>query len=135
MPFYEYQCAACGHHHEELQKVSDRPLRKCPRCGRPALKRLVSAPVFRLKGGGWYETDFKGDAESKRNIAGDKEPPAEKPKDEKAQDGKAPDGKAAGDKPEAKSVEKKPDSTPKPAAAGKPKAARRRTVRRRPARR
>ena len=86
MPFYEYQCAACGHHHEELQKVTDRPLRKCPACGRTALKRLVSAPVFRLKGGGWYETDFKGEKESKRNIAGEKEPatadspPAEKPK-------------------------------------------------------
>ena len=83
MPFYEYQCAACGHHHEELQKVTDRPLRKCPACGRSALKRLVSAPVFRLKGGGWYETDFKSDSEAKRNLAGDKEPPAEKPKEEK----------------------------------------------------
>ena len=94
MPFYEYQCAACGHHHEELQKVSDRPLRKCPACGRASLRRLVSAPVFRLKGGGWYETDFKDDKETKRNLAGDKEPasgdaPAEKPKDEKAKDDKA----------------------------------------------
>ena len=71
MPFYEYQCSACGHHHEELQKVSDRPLRKCPACGRATLKRLVSAPVFRLKGGGWYETDFKNDKESKRNLAGE----------------------------------------------------------------
>src|SRR6188768_3081406 len=110
MPFYEYQCSACGHHHEELQKVSDRSLRKCPACGRPALKRLVSAPVFRLKGGGWYETDFKGEKESKRNIAGEKEPatadspPAEKPKD---------------DKSEAKPADKKPeaDSAAKPAAA------------------
>ena len=74
MPFYEYQCSACGHHHEELQKVTDRPLRKCPACGRATLKRLVSAPVFRLKGGGWYETDFKNDKESKRNLAGEKEP-------------------------------------------------------------
>ena len=79
MPFYEYQCAACGHHHEELQKVSDRALRKCPACGRPSLKRLISAPVFRLKGGGWYETDFKNDKESQRNIAGEKEPAPEKP--------------------------------------------------------
>ena len=84
MPFYEYQCAACGHHHEELQKVSARPLRKCPACGRPSLKRLVSAPVFRLKGGGWYETDFKNDKEAQRNIAGDKEPVADKPKTETA---------------------------------------------------
>jgi putative FmdB family regulatory protein len=78
MPFYEYQCSRCGHHHEELQKVTDKPLRKCPECGRLTLKRLMSAPVFRLKGGGWYETDFKSDKEGKRNIAGEKEPAAAK---------------------------------------------------------
>jgi putative FmdB family regulatory protein len=78
MPFYEYQCSRCGHHHEELQKVTDKPLRKCPDCGRLTLKRLMSAPVFRLKGGGWYETDFKSDKEGKRNIAGEKEPAAVK---------------------------------------------------------
>ena len=83
MPFYEYQCSACGHHHEELQKISARPLRKCPACGRASLRRLVSAPVFRLKGGGWYETDFKADKEGQRNIAGEKEPATEKPKDVK----------------------------------------------------
>jgi len=136
MPFYEYQCAACGHHHEELQKVSDRPLRKCPACGRPALKRLVSAPVFRLKGGGWYETDFKSDQEGKRNIAGEKEPaaadgaPADKPKEEKAEKPaeKKTDGGAATEKPAA--------TAEKPAApAKKPKAARRGPARRRPARR
>ena len=74
MPFYEYQCSNCGHHHEELQKVTDKPLRKCPECGRSTLTRLMSAPVFRLKGGGWYETDFKSDKEDKRNLAGEKEP-------------------------------------------------------------
>ena len=124
MPFYEYQCAACGHHHEELQKVADRPLRKCPACGRARLRRLVSAPVFRLKGGGWYETDFKNDKESQRNIAGEKEPPAEKPKDEKS------DAKPAEKKGEA-------EAASKPAAeAKKPKAAKSRPARRRrPARR
>lgn len=99
MPFYEYQCSSCGHHHEELQKVSDPPLRKCPDCGRNTLKRLMSAPAFRLKGGGWYETDFKGAEDTKRNIAGDKEPPAEKPKEEKtpaaATEGTAKPGDAA----------------------------------------
>ncbi|MDH4259756.1 MAG: zinc ribbon domain-containing protein [Gammaproteobacteria bacterium] len=83
MPFYEYQCSACGHRHEELQKISDGRLRKCPDCGRNTLKRLVSAPVFRLKGGGWYETDFKGTKDNQRNLAGDREPVAEKPKEEK----------------------------------------------------
>ncbi|HKX99375.1 MAG TPA: zinc ribbon domain-containing protein [Steroidobacteraceae bacterium] len=129
MPFYEYQCSACGHHHEELQKVTDRPLRKCPACGRATLKRLVSAPVFRLKGGGWYETDFKNDKESKRNLAGEKEPAtgdasAEKPAD-----------KPAEAKPDSKPAEKKPEAAPKAAPARKPKPARPRVARRRPARR
>ena len=83
MPFYEYQCSSCGHRHEELQKISDGRLRKCPDCGRNTLKRLVSAPSFRLKGGGWYETDFKGAKDNQRNLAGDKEPVADKPKEEK----------------------------------------------------
>jgi putative FmdB family regulatory protein len=130
MPFYEYQCAACGHHHEELQKVSDRALRKCPACGRPSLKRLVSAPVFRLKGGGWYETDFKNDKEAKRNIAGDKEPAAsdsagaDKPKDDKADA-----------KPADKKTDAAPAAKPAQAAAKKPKPVRSRAARRRPARR
>ena len=69
MPIYEYECAACGQPHEALQKVSDRPLKKCPDCGKPKLKRLLSAPMFLLKGSGWYETDFKSDKETKRNLA------------------------------------------------------------------
>jgi putative FmdB family regulatory protein len=68
MPIYEYRCGACGHHLEVLQKMADAPLRKCPDCGKSQLKRLVSAPQFRLKGSGWYETDFKGDKEKKRNL-------------------------------------------------------------------
>jgi putative FmdB family regulatory protein len=71
MPIYEYRCKACDHETEVLQKMSDKPLRKCPECGRLQLQRLISAPSFRLKGAGWYETDFKSDKESKRNIAGD----------------------------------------------------------------
>jgi len=111
MPFYEYQCAACGAHHEELQKITDGPLRKCPACGKSTLRRLVSAPVFRLKGGGWYETDFKADQEQKRNIAGDKEPAAsEAPAADKSREAKTDakadakpartEGEAAGKKPE-----------------------------------
>jgi putative FmdB family regulatory protein len=68
MPFYEYQCRACGHELEALQKVSDPVLKKCPYCGKNQLTKLVSAPVFRLKGGGWYETDFKTDKDNKRNL-------------------------------------------------------------------
>ncbi|HEY1773101.1 MAG TPA: zinc ribbon domain-containing protein [Gammaproteobacteria bacterium] len=66
MPIYEYQCQACGHQLEVLQKVSDTPLKKCPECGKPKLQKLLSAPSFRLKGGGWYETDFKSG--KKKNL-------------------------------------------------------------------
>lgn len=69
MPIYEYRCRECGHELDALQKLSDEPLKDCPECEQPALKRLVSAPAFRLKGSGWYETDFKSDSEKKRNLA------------------------------------------------------------------
>lgn len=59
MPIYEYECKACGNRHEALQKMSDEPLVECPNCHKPELKKLISAAGFRLKGGGWYETDFK----------------------------------------------------------------------------
>ncbi len=72
MPIYEYACTACDHRLDALQKVSDGTLKDCPSCGEPDLQRLLSAPRFRLKGQGWYETDFKADKQ--RNIAGDKEP-------------------------------------------------------------
>ena len=71
MPIYEYQCAACGDLHEALQKISDPPLTDCPACGRATLRKKVSAVAFRLKGSGWYETDFKSG--SKKNLAGDPE--------------------------------------------------------------
>ena len=67
MPIYEYRCESCSHEMEKLQKISDDRLVDCPQCGQPALKRLVSAAAFRLKGSGWYETDFKND--NKRNLA------------------------------------------------------------------
>lgn len=69
MPIYEYQCTACGALHEALQKASDELLKECPSCGESALRKKVSAAAFRLKGGGWYETDFKSG--NKKNLAGD----------------------------------------------------------------
>ncbi len=69
MPIYEYQCRACEHSLEVLQKISEEPLRDCPACGQPQLRKLVSAAGFRLSGSGWYETDFKKG--KKKNIAGD----------------------------------------------------------------
>jgi len=59
MPIYEYQCNNCNHKIEVLQKISDDPLAQCPSCHQQKLKKLVSAASFRLKGSGWYETDFK----------------------------------------------------------------------------
>ncbi|MEP0202797.1 MAG: zinc ribbon domain-containing protein [Halioglobus sp.] len=70
MPIYEYQCQDCGESLEVLQKISDAPATDCPACGKPTLKKKVSAAAFRLKGGGWYETDFK--TGNKKNLAGDK---------------------------------------------------------------
>lgn len=69
MPFYEYQCRKCGHEEEVLQKIDDTPLIKCPTCNEPSMKKKVSAAAFRLKGGGWYETDFKSG--NKKNVAGE----------------------------------------------------------------
>ena len=67
MPIYEYQCQACQHQLEALQKMSDDPLVDCPDCGKPSLRKKVSAAAFRLKGGGWYETDFK--TSGQKNLA------------------------------------------------------------------
>jgi putative FmdB family regulatory protein len=69
MPIYEYECELCKHELEKLQKVSDAPLTDCPACGKPGLRRKISAAGFRLKGSGWYETDFKSG--NKKNLAGD----------------------------------------------------------------
>jgi putative FmdB family regulatory protein len=69
MPIYEYQCQSCKHELEKLQKLSDAPLSVCPQCSEPQLKRKISAAGFRLKGAGWYETDFKQG--NKKNLAGE----------------------------------------------------------------
>ena len=68
MPIYEYCCESCGHEFEAIQKMSDEPLVACPTCREPALKKRISAAAFRLKGSGWYETDFKT-GEKKKNLA------------------------------------------------------------------
>ena len=71
MPIYGYACQHCGHTLDALQKMVDAPLADCPECDQPQLKRQLSAPRFRLKGQGWYETDFKKD--NQRNLAGEKD--------------------------------------------------------------
>ena len=115
MPFYEYECQSCKFYTELMQKISDPPLTKCPSCGKRTMQKLVSAPVFRLKGSGWFETDFKSDKENKRNLAADREEPkpaAEEPKAE----AKAPATESA-----AKPAEPKASSITTAVSAGAPK--------------
>lgn len=69
MPLYEYVCKACGNELEALQKISADPLKDCPQCQQPELEKRISAAGFRLKGSGWYETDFKSG--TKKNVASD----------------------------------------------------------------
>lgn len=71
MPIYEYQCSECEHRFDRLQKMADAPLVTCPKCNEDSLRKLVSAPSFRLSGSGWYETDFKTDKDKKKNLTGD----------------------------------------------------------------
>ena len=139
MPFYEYQCQNCQYYTEVMQKITDAPLKKCPSCGRMTLVKLISAPVFRLKGSGWYETDFKSDQERKRNLAGaDAEAPKSAetaaPSSEKssAKSAEASDAKrepkraAAVSAPAAKPAARKRAKSPaRPAARARPAAAKR----------
>ncbi|MEO8671021.1 MAG: FmdB family zinc ribbon protein [Tahibacter sp.] len=75
MPIYEFQCAACGHRFDRLQKMSDPDPTECPVCAQAQISRQVTAPSFRLAGAGWYETDFKRDGDKKRNLAGSDDAP------------------------------------------------------------
>ena len=129
MPIYEYQCEKCQHTLEALQKFSEKPLRECPECGKHTLKRLISAPMFRLAGSGWYETDFKSENERKRNLAGkDDAPPAEssaadKPaKTETAAEKKAEPKEPPSGKKSVAVTKGKPKVAAKPAARAKPAA-------------
>jgi len=118
VPIYEYACNECEHTLDALQKMSDDPLVDCPACGKPELKRLVSAPRFRLKGAGWYETDFKKDGQ--RNLAkgdGDAAPVGDK-----SESSASPDSsKAAGEKGAAKSIDKSADPKPAPSKTAESK--------------
>jgi putative FmdB family regulatory protein len=126
MPFYEYECTNCKFYVEALQKISEPPLRKCPSCKKQTLKRLVSAPVFRLKGGGWYETDFKSDQEGKRNLAKGEEAessPAENKTEKPADDKKAEKPAESDKKPAPAAAKKTPARKPaRPAAKTRTKA-------------
>ena len=101
MPIYAYACKDCDHSLDALQKIADAPLVKCPECGEPGLRRLLSAPRFRLKGQGWYETDFKKD--NQRNLHGEKDSskPEDKPASDKSSDKAKPKSPTESKKSEA----------------------------------
>jgi putative FmdB family regulatory protein len=120
VPIYEYRCESCEHRLEKLQKMSEGDLVDCPECKRPALKRLVSAAAFRLKGGGWYETDFKKD--NKRNLADSsaKEAPGKSASTNGAPGGKSTAGDSVKtDKSSTESSIKKTESKPAAKSASK----------------
>jgi putative FmdB family regulatory protein len=108
MPIYGFECDACGHHFDRLQKISDPDPTACPDCGVQALRRQLTAPAFRLSGSGWYETDFKKDGDKKRNLVDKGETAPTDPKTT------ATDSKPAA--AEAKSSDSKPAVENKPAA-------------------
>ena len=123
MPFYEYECPNCSYRDEVLQKISDKPLTKCPSCGKKGLKKLISAPVFRLKGSGWYETHFKSDKENKRNLAGaDKDEAKSETKTDAKTDSKA-DAKPEATKADAPKPEKSESAKPAPVKTAASKSA------------
>ena len=64
MPIYAYRCSRCGHEQDVLRKLSDPPLTTCPACGEETYEKQVTAAGFRLKGTGWYATDFRGGGQS-----------------------------------------------------------------------
>ncbi|GAB2501985.1 FmdB family zinc ribbon protein [Lysobacter humi (ex Lee et al. 2017)] len=108
MPIYAFECSACGHDFDRLQKLSDPDPTDCPQCGAPQVRRRLTAPQFRLAGGGWYETDFKKDGDKKRNLAGDSA---------------APSSGGSESKSESKPAESKPaEARPAPKADPKPAA-------------
>jgi len=111
MPIYAFECDACHHSFERLQKLSDVDPTVCPDCGASRIRRQLTAPQFRLAGGGWYETDFKKDGDKKRNLAGDggagpgvgdSKSADSKPVESKPADGKTGDSKSTPAKTDAK---------------------------------
>lgn len=110
MPIYEYQCNDCGFRCEKIRKISDPALTQCPECHKHALKKLISATSFRLKGGGWYETDFKTSGKKKVGAGNDNKEPKTGSADASSagKGGSTPDSKA-----DTQAEKSKPDSANK----------------------
>ena len=107
MPIYEYGCKKCGAVQEEMHKIDDTPKVECEACGAKGMKKMVSAAGFRLKGGGWYETDFKSTGQKNLVSSDDKTPAAP------AASADAAPKEAASAKTEAKPAAKKENKTEK----------------------
>ena len=118
MPIYEYRCASCGHQLEAMQKISEAPLTACPACQDSALRKKISPVAFRLKGGGWYETDFKSGQQ--RNVAGSDE---DKAKSKPQGDGEKPAAKADKGEKAANGSQAASDGAKAKSGAAAPKAA------------
>jgi putative FmdB family regulatory protein len=121
MPIYEYTCDSCEHTFDALQKMTDPKLVDCPECGKASLRKLLSAPKFRLKGAGWYETDFK--TGNKRNLVGDAEKTSGSDADKSGDKDKSADADKPAKKEESKTTETKKVETKKPATDNKSKSA------------
>ena len=115
MPIYEFECTECGERFDRLQKLSDPDPADCPSCGKPRVRRRLTAPAFRLAGSGWYETDFKKDGDRKRNLSEKGGEAKTEAKSDAKSDAK-PAATSSDAAPAAKS-EAKPARTEAPAAA------------------
>ena len=121
MPIYEYACKKCQHTLDALQKMNDEPLLECPACGEPELRRLISAPRFRLKGAGWYETDFKKDNQRNVHKSDDDAPKKDKAdsKSEAKSESKSESTSSGSSEKSEKKESKKDKDASKPAAVAK----------------
>jgi putative FmdB family regulatory protein len=111
MPIYGFECGSCGHRFDRLQRLADADPTVCPECGAEQIRRQLTAPQFRLAGGGWYETDFKKDGDKKRNLSEKSDAPAA------SADGGGKSEAKSDAKPDAPKSESKADSKPASAPA------------------
>ena len=102
MPIFDYQCTACGHTFDVLQKAGEGVLRKCPACGKLKLKKQLAAPNFHLKGSGWYKTDFRDQSGKKPEKSSEDKSAEGKSAESKSSEGKPSDSKSSDDKPAGK---------------------------------
>jgi putative FmdB family regulatory protein len=112
MPLYEYECTACGHRFERIQKYSDAPIDACPVCG-GAVRKLISSPAFQFKGSGWYVTDYarkdgaKGGSDTASGDTKDKPATTEKKESANEKKESANESRPAKDTPKASTPETK----------------------------